>query len=69
MIIDSSLAVMVVMVINCCVWFEQKKSVMRDFKGGGGNSSILKHPYLNDCAQFDIICLNMIVFWPVKYLW
>ena len=22
-----------VMLIHCCIWFEQKKSVVRDFKG------------------------------------
>ena len=30
MFIVTSLAVMV---IHCCIWFEQKKSVVRDFEG------------------------------------
>ena len=41
-----------VMVIHCCIWFEQKMSVVRDFKGRG-IKSILKHLYLNDYAEFD----------------
>ena len=40
-----------VMVIYCCIWFEHKKSVVRDFKGEGLN--ILKHLYLNDYSEFD----------------
>ena len=24
-----------VMVIHCCIWFELKKSVVKDFEGGG----------------------------------
>ena len=37
-----------VMVIHCCIWFEQKVSW-----GGGGVLSIFKHLHLNDYADFD----------------
>ena len=37
-----------VMVINCCIWFEQKIHWWRTFKGGG--EVFLKHLYLNDNA-------------------
>ena len=38
----------------------------------GAKLNILKHLYLNDCAEYDnkipYIMLYMIIFWPVKYL-
>ena len=50
-----------VMVIHCCIWFEQKSQLLGTFFGGGG-SSILKHLYLNDYAEFDSKISYIILF-------
>ena len=39
-----------VMVIHCCIWFEQKKVSYEGLLGGGG---ILQYLYLNVYAEFD----------------
>ena len=62
MFIVASSAVMVMH----CIWFEQKRAVVRDFLGG---SSILNLLYLNGYADCDsLICFYMITVWFVKYL-
>ena len=63
MFIVASLAVML---IHCCILFEQK--VSRDgLLWGGGIKSILQHLYLIVYAEFNNK-IYMIIIWPVKYL-
>ena len=39
-----------IMVIQCCIWFEQKSHLSGTFKEGGG---ILKHPFHNNYVDYD----------------
>ena len=67
MFIVASLAVMV---IHCCIWFEQNVSC-GGLLGGGGVKSILQHLYVIVNVEFDSK-ISYIMFlhdnWPVKYL-
>ena len=54
MFIVASLAVMV---IHCCIWFEQKSLVVRDLGGGGGVK------YFETSIYHSIIALR---FQPIR---